>query len=97
MSIITEYATFVGTALYFVSGVMFTYLFLRTLRTSDGIGLLFLRFLTGGISISSFTLFIVRILLEYGGFSHVDARAIAIVNPIVLVSIALYLNYLFHR
>ena len=92
-----EYLLFIGLWLYLVAAIMFSYLFLRTLRTKDGVGLMFLRFLTLGISLGSLNIFIVRILSEYGKMPFIVARALAITNPIILVIVALYLNFLFHN
>ena len=97
MNVLVEYVTFVGTFLHLISSVIFMYLFIRTLRTKDGIGLLFLRFLTLGMSLSSFVIFAVRWLSDNGRISVQDARAIAVVSPAMLVALALYLNYLFHK
>lgn len=97
MDIIVDYLLFIGAGLYLVSTGLFFYLFLKTLRSRDGIGLTFLRFLTLGISIASFTVFIIRVLSEYGNLSFLMARAIAVVNPTVLVAVGLYLNFLFHN
>jgi hypothetical protein len=94
---IIEYLLFIGSAFYLISGVMFFYLFFRTIKASDGLGLVFLRFLTFSLSMGSFTIFMTRILSEYGNLDYVTARAIAVVNPILLVVVALYLNYLFHN
>ncbi len=96
MNIIIEYLLFIGSALYLASGFMFLYLFFRTLRTKDGLGLAFLKYLTLSLSLGSFTIFLIRILSEYGKLSFMAARAVAVVNPILMVAIALYLNYLFH-
>lgn len=94
---IISYLLFIGSAMYLVSGIMFLYLFLRTLRTKDGIGLVFLKFLTFSLSISSFVVFSIRVLSEYGTLDLMTARAIALVNPVLMVAVALYLNYLFHQ
>lgn len=96
-SIIVEYLNFVGMGLYLASSVIFLLLFLRTLRTTDGIGLVFLKMLTGLLSIGSFSVFTIRIMSEYGSMPFLTARAIAIVNPVSLIVVALYLNYLFHN
>jgi hypothetical protein len=97
MTPIVSYLLFIGDVLYFVSGIMFLYLFIRTLRTVDGIGLTFLKVLTISLSVGSFVVGIIRILSEYGDLDLLIARAMAVTNPILLVGVALYLNYLFHN
>jgi hypothetical protein len=67
------------------------------MRTVDGIGLIFLRILTLGISIGTFVIFLTRYFSEYGSLELLTARAIAIINPITLLGVGLYLNYLFHN
>lgn len=94
---IIEYLLFIGLGLYFAVSVMFFLLFLRTLKTTDGSGLVFLKILTLGISLGSFSIFIIRILSEYGSLPLLTARALAVVNPMILIGVALYLNYLFHN
>ena len=94
---ILETIDFVGMGLYFISTLVFLYLFLRTLRTQDGIGLLFLRVLTFGLFISSIVTFFVRLFSIYGNLSIELARTIASINPLVLLLVGLYLNYLFHH
>ena len=92
-----EYLLFIGSALYFVAGIMFLYLFIRVLRTKNGSALTFLKLLTFSLSIGSFVVFAIRYLSEYGKLSFLAARAIAITNPILLVAVALYLNHLIHQ
>ena len=92
-----EYMLFIGSGLYLIASAMFLYLWLRTLRAKDGIGLLFLRYLTFGIFLGSATIFIIRVLSEYGTLPYITARAIAVINPLILVMVGLYLNYLFHN
>ena len=94
---IIEILLFVGSGLYLASGLMFLYLFLRTLKTKDGIGLVFLKILTGSLSLGSFVVLTIRILSEYGTMDVLLARAFAVVMPGLLVAVALYLNYLFHQ
>ena len=94
---IIEYLLFVGSALYLVAGLMFLYLFFRTLKTKNGSGLAFLKFLALSLSIGSFVIFAIRYLSEYGNLDLLTARAIAITNPILLVAVALYLNHLIHQ
>ena len=97
MSIIIEYLLFIGMGLYFVSSLMFLLLFIKTLRFKNGAGLKFLQAITFSLSLGSLTIFIIRILSEYGHLDLLTARAIAITNPILLVGVALYLNYLFRN
>lgn len=94
---IIQYVLFTGMGLYLISSLMFLYLFLRTLRTKDGVGLFFLKILTLSLFIGSFTIFIVRFLSMYFMMDADLVRAIAIVNPITLLGVGLYLNYLFHQ
>ena len=94
---LVSYLLFVGSWLYLLASIMFLYLFLKTLREKNGKGLLFLRVLTLSISLGSLTVFTIRVLSEYGSLSFLIARAIAIVNPLILVLLAFYLNYLFHQ
>lgn len=94
----TEMLLFVGMGLYAMTSMMFFYLFLRTLWTKDGIGLIFLKILTFSIFIGSFTIAIVRFCTLYvDGFSANTGRVIAIINPLILFAVGLYLNYLFHQ
>ena len=95
--LIIEYLLFCGMGLYFACSMMFLYLFLRTLKTRDGIGLVFLKILTFGIFIGTLTIFIVRFLGLYTNFDADLSRAIAIINPLTLLGVGLYLNYLFHQ
>ncbi len=97
MNAVVNYLLFIGSGLYLVSAIMFLYIFIRTLKTKDGVGLIFLKTLSLCLSIGSLTIFVIRILSEYGTLDLLTARAIAVVNPILLVSTALYLNYLFHH
>ena len=83
--------------LYFIASLMFGYIFIRTIKVKDGVGLLFLKVLSGGISIGSIIIFAIRYLSEHNVISYDMARAIAIINPIILVGIALYLNHLFKK
>lgn len=94
---LTNYLLFIGAGLYLVSFIMFGLIFLRTCRTVDGIGLAFLKFLSLALSLGSLIIFIIRTWSEYGDLDLMDARAIAVINPILLVATALYLNYLFRR
>jgi hypothetical protein len=89
---------FVGMGLYFANAGLFFFLFTRTLRTTDGIGLDFLRMLTFAIFIGSVVITIVRFCNLYvEGFNADFGRAIAIINPLTLLGVGLYLNYLFHK
>lgn len=92
-----EYLLFIGSGLYLASAIIFLYLFLRTFRTKDGIGLVFLKFLTGSLSLGSFVVLGIRVCSEYWNLDMLVARAIAVVMPGLLVMVALYLNYLFHQ
>ena len=94
---ITEYLLFIGQWLYFIAALMFGYIFIRTVRVKDGIGLLFLKVLSGCIAIGSMVIFIIRYLSERDIISYDMARAIAVINPIILVGVALYLNHLFKK
>lgn len=94
--ILIDYLLFIGLALYFIAGVMFFYLFIRTLGKKDGEALGFIKLLTLGLSLGSFVIFAIRVLSEYGNLDFLTARAIAVTNPILLVIVALYLNYLIH-
>ena len=93
---VNEYLLFIGSGLYLATTILFLMLFIRTLSFKNGVGLRFLKVLTVGVSLGSFSVFIVRILSEYYGVGMLDARAYAIINPIILVAIGLYLNYLFN-
>lgn len=97
MNLLKDYLLFIGMGLYLLSGVLFLLLFLRTLRTKDGIGLFFLKILTCSLAIGSLTVFVVRFLGLYAGLDEDLARIIATVNPITLLGVGLYLNYLFHH
>ena len=96
-SLAMEYLLFVGMGLYLVCSLMFLFLFLRTLRTRDGIGLTFLRVLTFSLSIGSFSVFAVRYLSIYHDLSLEIGRAVTIINPIAILGVGLYLNFLFHQ
>ncbi len=91
---LVNYSLFIGSGLYFVSALIFFYLFIRTLRTKDGVGLIFLKILTLNLSLGSIIVFIIRVMSEYGDLDMMTARAIAVINPILLVAVGLYLNYL---
>lgn len=93
---IIDLLIFIGMGLYLLSSLGYLYLFLRTLRTTDGIGLQFLRYLTLSLSIGPFVIFVVRFLGMYDNLDPDLSRAIAIINPILLLATVLYLNYLFH-
>ena len=94
---LVEYLLFIGSGLYLVASIMFFLLFLKTLGVKNGSGLTFLRILTFSNFVGSFTIFSIRVLSEYGNLDFLIARAIAVVNPILLVGTALYLNYRFHK
>lgn len=94
---IVENLLFIGMVGYLTSAVMFSYIFMKTLRVKDGVGLLFLRVLTLGIALGSIVIFAIRFLSEYGNMSMEVARAIAVINPLALVAVALYLSFLFNR
>ena len=94
---IMENLLFVGSGLYLVSAGIFLYLWIKTLKVKDGTGLKFLKILTASLFIGSLSIFLIRVFSEYGSLDMMTARAIAIVNPITLVGVALYLNYLFHN
>lgn|SRR3990167_218794 len=97
MSTIISYLLFLGLWLYLVAAIMFLYLFIKTLKAKDGAGLLFLKLLTFSLFLGSLNIFIVRILSENGYISFITARALAVTNPVILVGVGLYLNYLFHQ
>lgn len=97
MSIIISYLLFLGSALYLVASGMFFYLWIKTMTAKDGTALFFLKTLTFSISIGSFVVFAIRYLSEHGPLDLLTARAIATINPVLLVFVALYLNYLFHN
>ena len=90
-----DYLLFVGMYLYLFSTAIFLYMFVRTCRAKDGIGLVFLKIMTGGLTIGSLALFTIRFMIDYGGLEGETGRALAIINPIILLSVGLYLNYLF--
>lgn len=93
-----DYLLFIGMGLYAFTTIMFGYLFYRTTQTRDGIGLLFLKFVTFGIFIGSATIALVRFCNLYvDKFDPDIGRVIAIINPITLLGVGLYLNYLFHQ
>lgn len=94
---IVEYLLFIGSGFYVIASLIFFWLFLKTCRATDGIGLTFLKYLTIALSIGSFVIFIIRIWSEYGEMDFLTARAIATINPILLVVVGLYLNFLFHN
>lgn len=93
--LIIDYLAFIGSGLYLIAFGIFFFLFIRTCRCKDGIGLQFLRYLTLAISLGSLVIFFVRILSEYGFMDMMTARAIAVFNPLLLVAVAFYLNFLF--
>ena len=94
---IISYLNFTGAGLYLASALIFLYLWIRTLRTKDGIGLAFLKVLTFCIFVGSLVVFLIRAFSEYGTLPLLTARAMAIINPILLVGVGLYLNFLFHQ
>lgn len=95
--ILRDYLVFIGSGLYLVSGTIFLYLFIKTLGKKNGNGLIFLKLLTLSLSFGSFILFLVRILSEHGDLPFLTARAISVINPILLNVVALYFNYLIHQ
>jgi hypothetical protein len=97
IEVIIEYLIFIGFGLYTATAVMFLSLFLRTMRTVDGIGLVFLKLLTFGIFLSSLVIAISRFCTLFMGVDTDIGRAIAVINPIVLLGVGLYLNFLFHQ
>jgi len=94
---IVPYLLFIGSGLYLISSVMFLYLFMKTTQVKDGIGLSFLRIITFGNFLGSLTIFLIRVLSEYWTLDFLVARAVAVINPILLVGMALYLNYRFNE
>lgn len=94
---IIEYLLFIGSGLYLISATIFFYLWIKTLKSKDGKGLIFLKFLSFSLFIGSLIIFTVRILSEYGQISFLTARAIAVINPLILVGVGLYLKYLFNN
>lgn len=93
-----ETLLFAGFGLYAMTTVIFLFLWLRTLRTQDGIGLAFLKTLTFGVFIGSFVVTIVRCCTLYVDSWDVNfGRVVAIINPITLLGVGFYLNYLFHH
>lgn len=95
--IIIDYLLFIGMGLYALTAIIFAYLFYRTTKTIDGVGLTFLKILTLGLCIGSFSVFTVRFLNMFFNFNSNLTRALAIINPITLLGVGLYLNFLFHQ
>jgi len=95
--VVEEYLLFVGMGLYVLTALMFLYLFLRTLWTKDGVGLIFLKILTFSMFIGSSVIAWVRYCSLYTNMNVEVGRIIAIVNPITLLGVGLYLNFLFHQ
>jgi len=93
---LVDYLIFTGTGLYLIAALMFLYIFIRSLMTTDGIGLLFLQILSFCVFLGSATVATVRICTNYFGLDVDVGRAIAFINPALLVVLAFYLNYLFH-
>lgn len=94
---IIEYLLFIGMWLYFLTFILFLYLFYLTTRVRDGIGLIFLRVLCMFLSLGSLSIFFIRYFSEYGNLDFFTARGLAVINPLLLIAVALYLNYLFHN
>ena len=92
-----SYLLFVGTSLHFIAFIMFGYLWYKTIHASDGLGLAFLRVLTFCLTVGSLVIFYIRFAAEYGWLGLRESRALAIINPILMVAVALYLNYLFYH
>jgi len=90
------YLLFIGSGLYLFNAVLYFWLWTRTMRKVDGTGLYFLQILTFSLSLGSFIVFIVRVLSEYGSLGILEARAIAVVNPLLLLGVGLWLNYFIH-
>lgn len=95
--ILIDYLNFVGSGLYLASFVMFLFLFIKTMRVKDGIGLTFLRVLTICLSIGSLVIFAVRMCTVYGNMDMDTSRAIATFNPLLMLCVGLYLNFLFNN
>jgi len=94
---IISYLLFIGLWLYLISAVMFLYLFIKTEPVKDGIGLSLLRLVTFSNFLGSLVIFLIRVLSEYGSLDFLTARAIAVINPVLLVGMALYLNFRFNK
>jgi len=94
---VIDYLLFCGLGLYAMTSLLFFYLWLRTLWTKDGVGLIFLKLLTFSLFVGSFVITILRIDAMYFSLDPNVSRAIAIINPITLLAVGLYLNYLFHQ
>jgi hypothetical protein len=97
IDIIIEYLNFVGSGLYLASTTMFAYLFFKLINAKDGIGLVFLKCLTFCLSLGSLIIFTVRMCTQYGHMDMATSRAIATFNPLLMVGVGLYLNYLFNN
>lgn len=94
---IIDYLLFCGLGLYLLNSLMFLYLFLRTLNTKDGVGLVFLKILTFAVFLGSLIIASLRIGYLYFNLDSDLSRAIATINPIILLGVGLYLNYLFNH
>lgn len=94
---IIEMLLFMGFGLYALNTLLFFFLFLRTLKTKDGIGLAFLKILTFAIFLGSLTISFSRCMTLYGKMDVNLGRVLAIVNPLTLLGVGLYLNFLFHQ
>lgn len=92
---ITDLLLFVGLGLYLFTSLIFFFLFIKTLKVKDGVGLKFLRLLTFGVFVGSTTVTVVRFCSLYGHMNAAVGRSIAIINPLILLTVGLYLNYLF--
>jgi len=93
-----ELVRFIGAGLSLFNSVLYLYLFVRTMGVKDGPGLGFLRLLTIGIFIGSSIITCVRFTELYVEDWNITlSPAIMTINPLILLGVGLYLNYLFHQ
>jgi hypothetical protein len=95
---IVDILLFVGLGLYVINAILFLYLHLKTYKVKDGVGLVFLKLITLGIFIGSTSVAIARFNNLYlKDWDDNFGRIVAIINPLTLLGVGLYLNYLFSR
>ena len=97
MDIFVSYLVFIGDWGYLVAMLLFFSIWVRIKKTANGSGLHFLQTMTFGVAIASLTVFLARFLSNIGAITFIEARAIAVINPIILIALGLYLNYLLYK
>jgi hypothetical protein len=95
---IIETVRFVGFGISLFASIMYFRLFLKIIEVKDGIGLEFLKVFTISLFICTAILTIIRFIELYVGDWNIELSPVILtINPIIFLSLSLYLNYMFHR